>query len=89
MIYYYIDLGLSIAFAVECFLKIISRGFLWNGSPSYLRDSWSQLDFTIVVLSLASFISTGDIKVSKLLRNMRVVRPLRLIPNNDGLKIAV
>jgi hypothetical protein len=88
-ILFYIDLGISLTFVLECLMKIISRGFFWNGPNSYLRNTWSTVDFIIVILSMVSFVSTDNVKVTKLLRNLRVVRPLRLIPKNTGLKIAV
>lgn len=88
-ILFYLDLGLSLAFALECVLKVIARGFLFNGPGSYLKNPWSRFDFLIVVTSLLSFVSSENLKVSKMLRNLRIVRPLRLIPKNEGLKTAV
>ena len=76
-------------FTVEAFLKIIAFGFLFNGRKSYLRDSWNQLDFTIVVSGLISVASESDIGFFKVLRIMRVLRPLRLITRVKGLKLVI
>ena len=79
--------------------KIISYGFLINGPNSYLRTgwnilgiynhiiSWNILDFVIVNMALVSiFIDDdgGNLKNFKILRTLRVLRPLRLISRNEG-----
>ena len=49
-------------------------------------------DFTIVALSLASFDTgntTKNFEKVKVFRIMRVLRPLRLIARNEGLKLAI
>lgn len=76
-------------FTIEALLKIIAFGFLLNGRKSYLRDSWNQLDFTIVVSGLISVASESDIGFFKVLRIMRVLRPLRLITRVKGLKLVI
>jgi hypothetical protein len=38
-------------FILECAIKIITQGLILE-SNTYLRDSWSQLDFVIVAFSL-------------------------------------
>jgi len=57
---------------------------------SYLRESWNQLDFFIVVTSLLDLMmsrqSLGFIKVIRLLR---ILRPLRFISHNQGMKMIV
>ena len=85
----YLDLGITIAFATECALKLVSNGFLLNGSGSYLRNPWNRFDFLIVITSMLSFVSTSNLKLAKLFRVLRIVRPLRLIPKMKGLKTAV
>jgi hypothetical protein len=39
----------TIAFTIECLMKIISQGFIFHPN-AYLRDGWNWIDF-IVVLS--------------------------------------
>lgn len=86
----YIDVVITAIFIIECLLKIIVNGLIINGEDSYLRVSWNMMDFIIVVFSLISIIfSSMNIDFIKVIRMLRVLRPLRLISRNDGLKIAV
>ena len=49
-----------------------------------------MIDFIIVAFSLVSVFSLGgDLKFIKVFRMIRVLRPLRVISRNEGLKIAV
>ena len=84
------DIVMTTVFTLECLLKIIERGLILNGKKSYLRDSWNVIDFFIVISALTS-ISTSSIDLGffKALRMIRVLRPLRMISRNEGLKIAV
>lgn len=57
---------------------------------SYLRDSWSQLDFFIVNASIVDMSLSGyDIGVVKIMRMLRVLRPLRVIAHNPEMKMVV
>lgn len=47
----YVDLILTIAFTMESVMKIMRNGFFVSPT-SYLSESWSVLDFIIVVTSL-------------------------------------
>ena len=68
------------AFTFECLVKIIALGFTMDGG-SYLRDSWNQLDFFIVITSLIDFfLRNVDLPFIKILRLLRTLRPLRVIP---------
>ena len=49
-----IDLITTIIFILECLMKIITFGLLFNGKWSYLRRPWYLLDFSIVILSIIS-----------------------------------
>jgi len=89
LILYKIDIVISGVFIFEFCLKIVSRGFLFNGEYSYLRSGWNQLDFLVVILSVVSLVVIENISSPKVLRNLRVVRPLRMITKNKGLKIAM
>ena len=85
-----IDLFMTIAFTLECVINILTRGFLLNGAPSYLKDSWNVLDFLIVVFSLVSLMAVNlDLEILKVFRMLRVLRPLRVLKRNFGLKIQV
>lgn len=74
-----IDLVFTGIFCFEAALKIISLGFIMNGSDSYLLNSWNILDFGIVALSLVSLTVDAKLSVIKVLRVARILRPLRLI----------
>lgn len=57
---------------------------------TYLRESWSQLDFFIVITSLidASFANI-DLPFLKVLRLLRTLRPLRVISHNSEMKTII
>lgn len=77
------------AFAIESVLKAIAFGlFIEHGS--YLRETWNQLDFLIVFVSIvdASF-ENINLPVIKILRLLRTLRPLRFISHNSGMKTIV
>lgn len=77
-------------FTIECVLKIVAKGFLFNGKPSYLRSAWNILDFVIVIFSVVSiFANSESVKAFKVFRLLRILRPLRVISRNEGLKVAV
>jgi len=87
---YYIDIAATCIFIIEAFIKIVSYGFLLNGGESYLRNYWNQIDFVIIVFSIASLIPSQEgLRVLKVLRLLRVLRPLRVISKNQGLKVAI
>ena len=50
-IFEYVDLFLTVAFTLECVMKILRNGFFVSPT-SYLSDPWSVLDFIIVITSL-------------------------------------
>lgn len=70
-------------------MKCISYGFIQDNG-SYLRETWSQMDFFIVVTSLidASF-QNVNIPIIKILRLLRILRPLRFISHNSNMKTVV
>jgi len=71
---YKIDLTTTIIFIIECSMKIVTFGLLFNGKWSYLRRHWYVLDFIIVILSIISQTSlSSDFKVIKVLRILRLI----------------
>jgi len=85
----YLDLFFIIFFALESFLKSISTGLIFE-KGSYLRESWNQLDFFIVVTSIIDLsFDNINLPVIKILRLLRTLRPLRFISHNSGMKIVV
>jgi hypothetical protein len=63
-----IDIAFNILFTGEAVLKIMRNGF-FVAQTSYLRDSWSQLDFFIVSVSLVDMaLSSIDLPFLKVAR---------------------
>jgi len=83
------DLVLTIIFTVEMILKMLAFGILFNGELSYLRNSENVLDFFVIAFSLVSLFLSVDLNSFKVLRLLRVLRPIRLIAKNEGLKISI
>eukprot|EP00898_Chlorokybus_atmophyticus_P005588 jgi/Chlat1/602/Chrsp103S00955 len=75
----YMDIGVTIFFALECVFKIIAMGLVRN-KGAYLREPWDMLDFTIVLLSVTSLVLSGfKGSSSRAFRLIRVLRPIRVI----------
>ena len=78
----YVNLMICYIFLVEVIIKSIAFGFLFNGPDSYLRDGWNFIDFLIAIFSLAAtFI--------KVIRLIKVLRPLRMVSRYQGLQISI
>jgi hypothetical protein len=43
-----LDIAFSVLFTCEASLKILARGFAFNGPSSYMRSAWNALDLVIV-----------------------------------------
>jgi hypothetical protein len=70
-------------------IKTIALGLVMD-EGSYLRDSWNQLDFFIVISSVMDMLLTNsDLEAMKILRILRTLRPLRIISNNVAMKLIV
>lgn len=81
---------MTIIFIAEAGLKIITYGFAFCGSTSYIRNSWNILDLGIVIISVASLmLPTTNLNSIKAIRLMKILRPLRVISRNQGLKISI
>ncbi len=85
----YTDLFFTIMFAIEMVTKIITMGFIMDNG-SYLRESWNQLDFFIVLTSFFDLMMSGkSLGFIKVIRLLRILRPLRFISHNKGMKMIV
>jgi voltage-dependent calcium channel L type alpha-1D len=86
----YIDYVMTSIFTLEMVIKMIALGLACNGKDSYLRNAWNVLDFIIVTSALTSLVlSEYDLSFLKALRMLRILRPLRLISRNKGLKLSI
>ena len=86
-----LDFYFTLIFIVESSLKIITRGLLFNGQSSYLRNFWNVMDFLIVISAVLD-IAAGDaanLSFLKSIRILRIMRPLRLIARNKSLQVAI
>lgn len=85
----WVDRLFTVVFTLEAVMKMMRSGFLVAES-SYLRDSWSILDFTIVVTSLLDLsVESVGLPFLRILRLLRILRPLRFISQNQNLRIVV
>ena len=88
-VFYWVDFFLTIAFSLEFLLKTIALGFVFEEN-SYLRDSWNQLDFFIVLASILDLtFSEFNVPMIKVLRLLRIFRPLRFVTHNENMRIMV
>ena len=77
-----IDTVFTSIFIAEFMLKAVACGFMF-GENAYLRDSWNQLDFLVVVVSTISLLADlgvlelEDVSGAQGLRALRCLRPLR------------
>ena len=84
------DFILTAFFTLEVGAKIISYGLIFNGPESYLKLGANMIDMTVVVVSLLSYLMTSKkTQIIKIFRLLKVLRPLRVISRNRGLKIGI
>ncbi|KAE9037232.1 hypothetical protein PF010_g33343, partial [Phytophthora fragariae] len=74
-------------------IKVVSLGFVMNDG-AYLRSPWHVIDAFVAISStvvLFAQVSTanGSIKALLSLRDLRSLRPLRMISRRPGLKLVV
>ena len=86
-IIFWIDIVTIVVFTAECLMKIFTYGFIMNGPYSYLKDLWDALDFIILTFSYLCLTSWAE--SFKVVKTFRILRSLRLIGKNEGLKVAV
>ncbi len=85
----YIDLFVNFCFSIECVTKICAMGFAMD-QGSYIFDTWNRLDFFIVCSSIIDLsLSNNDIPALKILRLLRMLRPLCVISHNVAIKLIV
>mmetsp|Transcript_4740 Transcript_4740/g.8379 ORF Transcript_4740/g.8379 Transcript_4740/m.8379 type:complete len:1851 (+) Transcript_4740:174-5726(+) len=82
------DQVFSIVFIMEMSVKLCAFP-LWWGDHAYLKSGWNWLDGTVVMVSVAGFVTDGSASFLKTLRIIRALRPLRVIARNENLKVVV
>lgn len=84
---YWIDVSTTSIFMLEMVMKITAKGFALCGEKSYIRQPWNILDCMTVIVSILSLTPLpNQLSVVKV---FRILRPLRVIGRNEGLKLAV
>lgn len=81
------DIVFLVVFTLEFLVKIIAHG-LFIPREAYLRSGWNWLDFVVLIVSFVS-LGGGAGNTGKMLRIGRILRPLRMINRNEGLKVIV
>ena len=76
---------------LEALIKIVAFGFIKNGNSSYLRNPWNVLDFTLMIISIVqeTLSISGAMSTLKVIRLLRILRPVRLIAKNQSLRVAL
>ena len=85
-----LDVTFTSIFVAEMSLKIYSLG-AFAYPDGYFRDSWNQLDATIVTTSVLSLIlkDVDGLGALRAMRALRALRPLRVIKRFPGLRKVV
>ena len=84
-----LDSAFNYLFIIEMCFKLVATGIIMDDG-SYLRDSWNQLDFFIVMASVVDMaLASYNIGFVKIMRALRVLRPLRMIAHNPELKMII
>ena len=87
-----IDIFCTVIFVFEALAKIITFGLWECGSTSYFKSGWNILDFFVITLTVLSYLigeAKTDLKTIKIFRLIKVLRPLRALSKNEGLKISI
>ncbi|CAH6788552.1 Scn7a [Phodopus roborovskii] len=69
-------------YTFEILVKVIARG-IWAGSFSFLGDLWNWLDFSVTLFELITRFS--PLNFILILKTIRTLRILKIIPLNQGL----
>ncbi|XP_055309467.1 voltage-dependent calcium channel type A subunit alpha-1-like isoform X3 [Sitodiplosis mosellana] len=76
-------------FCVEAVCKILANGLVLHPN-SYLRDVWNIMDFVVITSALLTMIPALRGKMNlKILRAIRVLRPLKLVARVPSLQVVL
>ena len=75
-------------FTAEAVIKIVALGFVLHPG-SYLRSAWNVLDFVVVVTGLVTVLAADTGVNLRILRAIRVLRPLKLVAGIPSLQIVL
>ncbi|KAG8465497.1 hypothetical protein KFE25_002804 [Diacronema lutheri] len=74
----------TLLFAAECALRHLAVG-----ARAYWACAWCRMDGAVVVLTLGSLVASEGGGVCNVLRLARLLRPLRLVRRNSGVRVVV
>eukprot|EP01049_Picozoa_sp_SAG25_P005807 SAG25_NODE_410_length_8423_cov_2.086617_7_plen_724_part_00 len=80
-----LDLIFIVFFTFEMSIKILAHGLI-RGKEAYLRSGWNMLDGFIVVTALIVLITDIEGGFFRIIRTVRVLRPLRAIQRSPGMR---
>lgn len=87
---YYVDILVTVLFALESTARIIVNGLVFNGKRSYLRSPWNIVDAIVVILNILSLVvRESSVPSLRSLRALRATRPLRIIRALPGLRLII
>jgi len=79
----YLDYSITCIFVLEVIMKVIANGLLFCGSKSYLLNQLNVVDLFVVFITILSYLlSSLNLNAIKVLRMIKVFRPLRAISKN-------
>ena len=88
----WVNLAFTILYTIEALTRIVALGFA-GGKDSYLRNSWNQLDFLLLVLNYAAIAVSGTIGMEALkptvFRCLRAIRPVKRMRFFVGMRAIV
>jgi hypothetical protein len=65
----------------------VTQGLVVNGEKSYLRQFWNWVDLVILIFQYVCFFP--NVEQFKVVKTFRILRALRLVSRNEGLKLAL
>jgi len=80
-----LDLFFIVFFTFEMVAKILSLGLI-RGKEAYLRSGWNVLDGFIVVTANIVLVTGAEGGFFRVIRTVRVLRPLRAIQRSKGMR---
>ena len=77
-------------FFLEMLLKVVAFGFC-SSEHAYARSPWNLLDLAIVIISFLVLLAEYFPAFAglKSMRVLRILRPLRLLSRNEGMKLII
>ncbi|XP_033612299.1 sodium channel protein type 7 subunit alpha [Fukomys damarensis] len=73
-------------YTFEILVKVIARG-IWAGPFSFFGDPWNWLDFGVTLFEIVA--RSAPLSLTQMLKVVRTLRILKIIPLNQGLKSVV